>query len=349
MKIVDKSMALTSILLVGVFLLVVPTGGSLIKFYSKFTLSKRLVGHTLYNMTVRGPQHCIEECVTRKLCESINFNKYLHSCELRTSTAGRFPGEYVDDPNYDYLDISAISYSSGDSCLTSNNCDPGKLCVNLHNTNPVCIPDISHDTCTAEPPTIRGTAINVTDRVVGSVLTYECLPGYNATGDNPNTTCRIDGSWSKANLTCDNGIDSCLADPKCFLPRDFTFDDSYNACYGDMYIKNSTYNPGKYVGIILCSPTRYHLFLSDDINGMFYNIADGSGSGDDHCELIGGTTSTALESPDYDQSPDIQGYYRQEMNEPFNFGDIGYLGPSYNWFGTWIECGVTIPDDVYVH
>lgn len=32
--------------------------------------------------------------------------------------------------------------SSGDSCLTSNNCDPGKLCVNLHNTNPVCIPDI---------------------------------------------------------------------------------------------------------------------------------------------------------------------------------------------------------------
>lgn len=112
MKIVDKSMALTSILLVGVFLLVVPTGGSLIKFYSKFTLSKRLVGHTLYNMTVRGPQHCIEECVTRKLCESINFNKYLHLCELRTSTAGRFPGEYVDDPSYDYLDISAISYVS---------------------------------------------------------------------------------------------------------------------------------------------------------------------------------------------------------------------------------------------
>lgn len=41
--------------------------------------------------------------------------------------------------------------------------------------------------------------------------------------------------------------------------------------------------------------------------GMFYNIADGSGSGDDHCELVGGTTSTAIESPDYNQSPDIQG------------------------------------------
>lgn len=65
--------------------------------------------------------------------------------------------------------------------------------------------------------------------------------------------------------TCNSfpdGIDSCLADPNCFLPMDFTFDDSFNACYGDMYIKNSTYNPGKYVGIILCSPTRYPVGLS---------------------------------------------------------------------------------------
>lgn len=31
-------------------------------------------------------------------------------------------------------------------------------------------------------------------------------------------------------------IDSCLADPDCFLPMTFTFHDSYNACYGDTYI-----------------------------------------------------------------------------------------------------------------
>lgn len=49
------------------------------------------------------------------------------------------------------------------------------------------------------------------------------------------------------------------------------------------------------------------MFLSDDIHGMFYNIADGSGSGDDHCELIGGTASTAIVSNDYKQSPNIQG------------------------------------------
>lgn len=37
------------------------------------------------------------------------------------------------------------------------------------------------------------------------------------------------------------------------------------------------------------------------------------------------------------------------MNEFFNFGDIGYLGLLYNWFGMWIECGVIIFDDVYVY
>ena len=42
---------------------------------------------------------------------------------------------------------------------------------------------------------------------------------------------------------------------------------------------------------------------------MFYNIGDGSGSGDDHCELVGGSESTAIESPDYSSSPDIQGIH----------------------------------------
>ena len=49
--------------------------------------------------------------------------------------------------------------------------------------------------------------------------------------------------------------------------------------------------------------------MSDDYTGMFYNIGDGSGSGDDHCELVGGSESTAIESPDYSSSPDIQGIH----------------------------------------
>lgn len=100
------------IFVVGVCLLVVSSEGSLTSFYHKFSLSKRLVGHTLYNMTVRGPQQCIEECVTRKLCQSVNFNKRMLHCELRTSTANKFPAELVHDPNFDYLDIGSISYVS---------------------------------------------------------------------------------------------------------------------------------------------------------------------------------------------------------------------------------------------
>lgn len=60
----------------------------------------------------------------------------------------------IDTQNFRFVSVHWVSkhlsfflkltllQSSGDSCLTSNNCDPGKLCVNLHNTNPVCIPDI---------------------------------------------------------------------------------------------------------------------------------------------------------------------------------------------------------------
>lgn len=56
-----------------------------------------------------------------------------------------------------YLFFFTFLQSSGDSCLTSNNCDPGKLCVNLHNTNPVCIPDI----CTYYTTTLHVHGIHV--------------------------------------------------------------------------------------------------------------------------------------------------------------------------------------------
>lgn len=43
---------------------------------------------------------------------SINFNKRMMICELRTSTASKFAGELVDDPSFDYLDIGGITYVS---------------------------------------------------------------------------------------------------------------------------------------------------------------------------------------------------------------------------------------------
>lgn len=106
-------MKLCSCLCVGLFYIaLIPSAWSLTNFYNKFILSKRLIGHTLFNMTVRGPQQCIEECKSRKLCMSINFNKRMMICELRTSTASKFAGELVDDPSFDYLDIGGITYVS---------------------------------------------------------------------------------------------------------------------------------------------------------------------------------------------------------------------------------------------
>ena len=38
---------------------------------------------------------------------------------------------------------------------------------------------------------------------------------------------------------------------------------------------------------------RYKLFLGSSLGGKFLNIGDGSGSGEDHCELVGGSELSA--------------------------------------------------------
>lgn len=61
-----------------------------------------------------------------------------------------------------------------------------------------------YDMCIVEFFIIWGIVINVIDWVVGFVLMYECLFGYNVMGDNLNIMCWIDGFWFKVNLICDS-------------------------------------------------------------------------------------------------------------------------------------------------
>ena len=57
---------------------------------------------------------------------------------------------------------------------------------------------------------------------------------------------------------------------------------------GAKYIKSTSYQ-GIYVGVTLCNAGRYKIWLSASIHGVFESIGDGSGSGQDHCEFVGGT------------------------------------------------------------
>lgn len=116
--------------------------------------------------------------------------------------------------------------------------------------------------------------------------------------------------------------------------------DSYSECNGKQYVKRTWYR--KFVGIQLCNSLRYKIYLSDSLNGKFYNIGDQTGHGEDHCQFVDsfldGRTGTQMLA---DQLPSRTGFYRAMRQEPVSFGEIG--GKSHVTYVGWYECGTPIP------
>nr|XP_046219646.1 target of Nesh-SH3-like isoform X5 [Oncorhynchus gorbuscha] len=116
--------------------------------------------------------------------------------------------------------------------------------------------------------------------------------------------------------------------------------DSYSECNGKQYVKRTWYR--KFVGIQLCNSLRYKIYMSDSLNGKFYNIGDQTGHGEDHCQFVDsfldGRTGSQLLA---DQLPSRSGFYRAMRQEPVNFGQIG--GNSHATYVGWYECGTPIP------
>ncbi|XP_029375695.1 ABI family, member 3 (NESH) binding protein b isoform X10 [Echeneis naucrates] len=116
--------------------------------------------------------------------------------------------------------------------------------------------------------------------------------------------------------------------------------DSYSDCHGKQYVKRTWYR--KFVGVQLCNSLRYKIYLSDSLNGKFYNIGDQSGFGEDHCQFVDsfldGRTGRQLRA---DHLPSRPGFYRAVRQEPVHFGLIG--GHSHVNYVSWYECGTPIP------
>ncbi|XP_078147297.1 ABI family, member 3 (NESH) binding protein b isoform X1 [Centroberyx gerrardi] len=116
--------------------------------------------------------------------------------------------------------------------------------------------------------------------------------------------------------------------------------DSYSDCNGKQYVKRTWYR--KFVGVQLCNSLRYKIYLSDSLNGKFYNIGDQTGFGEDHCQFVDsfldGRTGRQLRA---DQLPARTGYYRAMRQEPVYFGQIG--AHSHVNYVSWYECGTPIP------
>ncbi|KAM9850763.1 target of Nesh-SH3 [Aulostomus maculatus] len=116
--------------------------------------------------------------------------------------------------------------------------------------------------------------------------------------------------------------------------------DAYSECNGKMYVKRTWYR--KFVGIQLCNSLRYKIYLSDSLNGKFYNIGDQTGYGEDHCQFVDsfldGRTGTQMLA---DQLTPRPGFFRAMRQEPVSFGEIG--GKSHITYVGWYECGTPIP------
>eukprot|EP00079_Xenopus_tropicalis_P035715 XP_017949486.1 PREDICTED: fibronectin type III domain-containing protein 1 [Xenopus tropicalis] len=125
-----------------------------------------------------------------------------------------------------------------------------------------------------------------------------------------------------------------------WIPFAFKHDSSFSGCSGKQYVKRTWYR--KFVGVVLCNSLRYKIYLSENLRDTFYSIGDSWGRGEDHCQFVDSYMEGRTGPMTYVETmPTVNGYYRQYVQEPVSFGQIGF-GTPHNYVG-WYECGVPIP------
>jgi hypothetical protein len=148
-------------------------------------------------------------------------------------------------------------------------------------------------------------------------------------------------------------IDNAPA-PSPWEAFDFVMFAAPTSCNGAKYVREfPAYQ--LWVGAILCSPTRYKLFLSSAKNGTFHQIGDFAGHGQDHCELVnlgfsipnedditsGGCAACATGPMIWSDAALGPGWSRATYGECFTYEPSW---PQFNLHSVeWYECGVTIP------
>lgn len=110
---------------------------------------------------------------------------------------------------------------------------------------------------------------------------------------NGDAVAQMSGCYLASSFTLDG---ECLAPPPPppsddtpFEAHDFKHDATTSGCQGGkMFVKYSA-RYQKWVGAELCSAGSYKLYLSETRDGVYAPIADSSGHGQDHCELVNPT------------------------------------------------------------
>lgn len=130
-------------------------------------------------------------------------------------------------------------------------------------------------------------------------------------------------------------------------------------CTGQSFILDQTAKYGLFVKVVLCSHTRYDLFLGPTAQGPFSKIGDLTNGGQDHCELVNPAFTLGNEAdiksgscPTCDLGhggrarlhPNDWGttlYYRALYGDPFSY-TTDITKDAFNAdTACWYECGVS--------
>ncbi|XP_078324269.1 uncharacterized protein LOC144622578 [Crassostrea virginica] len=130
--------------------------------------------------------------------------------------------------------------------------------------------------------------------------------------------------------------------PSCWYEYDFAHDDIWNGCSGGRkYVMRTRFTSAPLVGVVLCSSSSYQIFLGTNLTDTFLNVIDGSGQGENLCELVGGHQEYASPWNYGVNAPNLTGYARNFSGEEFHIQSIvpgsGWSCPSSYY------CGVNIP------
>jgi cysteine-rich repeat protein len=170
------------------------------------------------------------------------------------------------------------------------------------------------------------------DGFVDPGMGEQCDDGNWDDGDGCSSFCTLEGA----------GYD--------WQPFNFHFGPTQTPCIGARYVRFSA-EYGRYVGLSLCSPERYKIYLGDSLQGTFYQLGDYAGHGQDHCELVNPAFTIPNEDDvtsgcpscavgDMTNPVGTKGYSRAVFGEAFSFEGSW---PQYNLYSvSWYECGVSI-------
>jgi hypothetical protein len=114
-------------------------------------------------------------------------------------------------------------------------------------------------------------------------------------------------------------------------------------CTGNRYVKSYGQFGLAWIGIILCNAqgTQFSIFASNSQSGTYYPLGDSSGSGEDHCQVVGFPDNcTAHNTCTFGCQTSTQGFRRAQYGETFQFG---VMNPGNYYFGRFYSFGTQVP------